>query len=501
MPIFFPTLLYAETHYRFKYFFSLLKKREPEILADLPYRLEPTAELPILLLVKDAHHYPIELVSASATIVREADSKQISHTIVTNSISINEPLWWKIVNVPWSPAWKNSFGFFSIDIRFEYKINKKLRRCRNDNYRTSSKKSYRVFRSADPLPSLSGWIQGDVHTHSSYSNDQVEFGSPVEASVELCKAMGLSFFCVTDHSYDLDDRIDNYLVNDPDVPKWKSLQKEIDAINAREKNYFAGSGDSGERWLHTQAEHTISEVLEYKKHTTAAYAAHPAEPVPLLQRIFVGRGEWTLDDMRHEKLNGLQILNGETGETFERGLSTWKKLLLEGERLYIAAGNDAHGNFNRFRQIKIPFVKIVEADKQLFGKMRTVVECSNSSEENIVEALRSGAAMITNGPVAVFHCHRMKNELAITVRGISTKEFGAFTRCIIYSGRSGGTAEKILFRADLQKDFQFEFTKRFDASDNVAPHYIRFEAFTHGGSGINENGFCFTNPMWLTAKR
>jgi len=52
---FLPLFLYAETHYRFPYFFSLLRKNEPEIIADAPHRIEPGSPLPILILIKDAH--------------------------------------------------------------------------------------------------------------------------------------------------------------------------------------------------------------------------------------------------------------------------------------------------------------------------------------------------------------------------------------------------------------------------------------------------------------
>ena len=34
-------LLYAETHYSFKGIYSRLKKKEPEIIADLPHRIDP----------------------------------------------------------------------------------------------------------------------------------------------------------------------------------------------------------------------------------------------------------------------------------------------------------------------------------------------------------------------------------------------------------------------------------------------------------------------------
>ena len=61
--IFLPVICYAEIHYRFKYFFSFLLKKEPEILFDAPHRIEPNSNLPILLFVKDAHLFPIEVIS------------------------------------------------------------------------------------------------------------------------------------------------------------------------------------------------------------------------------------------------------------------------------------------------------------------------------------------------------------------------------------------------------------------------------------------------------
>ena len=42
-------LLYAELHFRFKWSGSRYYKKEPEILADTPTRIEPNNDIPILL--------------------------------------------------------------------------------------------------------------------------------------------------------------------------------------------------------------------------------------------------------------------------------------------------------------------------------------------------------------------------------------------------------------------------------------------------------------------
>ena len=51
-------VLYAEVHYKFPPGFSLLHTDYPEIIADLPWRVEPGQDIPILCLIKDAHNTP-----------------------------------------------------------------------------------------------------------------------------------------------------------------------------------------------------------------------------------------------------------------------------------------------------------------------------------------------------------------------------------------------------------------------------------------------------------
>ena len=60
-----PPILYAETHYRFKYFISYLKKKEPEIIADIPSRITVSESIPVLLIIKDADKYPVTIKEVS----------------------------------------------------------------------------------------------------------------------------------------------------------------------------------------------------------------------------------------------------------------------------------------------------------------------------------------------------------------------------------------------------------------------------------------------------
>lgn len=530
-----PFFLYAETHYRFKYFFSLLKKSEPEIIVDAPHRIDPHANLPIMILIKDAHLYPIVFHSA-IIVLRNKGNKIYSETISPEQpLQLHSHFWWNLSEVVFRNEIEHVFGDLFIDIEVKYERLGKKRTIRNNNIRTSAKKSLRVFRSKNTLPSIPGWIFGDTHTHSTFTEDQVEYGSPIKASAVLSKAMGLSFFCVTDHSYDLDDTIGNYLVNDPAIPKWHQFQNEINETNGMYKDFavirgeevscensegntvhlllfgsrifFPGSGDGAEKWFRTTCEHTIPYVLGKKETGVAAYAGHPTEEVPFLQRLLLHRGEWSKQDVSLPDLHGIQILNGKISDAFRHGFDVWIWLLLRGEKKFIAAGNDAHGNFNRFIQIGIPFFSVREHENQLFGKMKTCLFAS-PSESSIINALQQGNSVITNGPLVIIEVEtdsHQTGKIGGTVRGTSfilkinaksTEEFGTLSSVKVIAGTVGKKERLIFEKNQFTNAFDLHLLTDWESVTLIS--YIRAEAFTANGTGIDREGFCFTNPIWIS---
>jgi hypothetical protein len=533
----FPFFLYAEIHYRFKYFVSFLKRSEPEILVDAPHRIDPDRDLPVMILVKDADLYPITLRSALITLRYGKNSVYRESVSPGQPLPVNSHYWWNIASIGFRNELEHVFGDLSIDVEITYDIGGKRKVARNNNLRTSTKRSLHVYRSKTPLPSIPGWIAGDTHTHSSHTEDQVEFGSPIAASAQLAKAMGLSFFCVTDHSYDLDDRIGNYLVNDPSIPKWHRLQNDVDDVNGRDdlctavrgeevscensdgrtvhlllfgtRTYFYGSGDGAERWFTTACEHTIPSVLRSIGPMVAAYAGHPTEDVPFLQRLLLGRGEWTKQDVSLPGLHGIQILNGDDSDAFRNGIDVWRWLLLRGEKKYIAAGNDAHGNFNRFIQIGIPFISIKEKETQIFGKMKTAL-FSSPQESSILTALQRGYSVITNGPMFIIEVETdigqigkigetvKGNSFIVKMRGISTEEFGKFSDVRIIAGTVGKKERTLIDKTGLAGPFELHTISDWIPVSPIS--YIRAEAYTVNGAGKDRNGFCITNPIWIETK-
>jgi hypothetical protein len=518
---------YAETHYRFRFFVSYLKKNEPEIIADVPFRIEPNEKIPVLILLKDAHRYPVTLQKIIIEIIpkHEKNGSAVTSTYDLNQ-KIEDYLWYKFYEI--NPP-EHFSGELSVDVTIHYTMENKEKRCRNDNYRTSSHKPFTVYVAKTQLPKRGDWIYGDIHYHSSYTDDHVEFGAPLTATKIMAKAMGLKWFAATDHSYDLDDQPQNYLKNDPNLRKWHRFIEEVNRINSENdefaiipgeevsagnnlnqnvhllalgiRNFIPGMGDSAEEWLVTKPTLSVTRALgAIQRDGGIAVAAHPFENVPFLQKKLLRRGKWKETDFA-PNCKGLQIWNGTEKEGFRKGLKQWKKLLLNGEKKFIVGGNDAHGNFNRFRQIKTPFFKIGESDKQVFAKVRTAVLCHDKiTEKNLLNALSHGRAIVTNGPFITIEVTNkigetaqiggtiVAREITVNISAISSSEFGNIHNVKIFRGTIGSQNEDVLYRYNDIEFINFSYT----VSTKVESYfYLRAEVVTEDGK------LGFTNPIWV----
>jgi hypothetical protein len=275
-----------------------------------------------------------------------------------------------------------------------------------------------------------------------------------------------------------------------------------------QREFIHGSGDGAERWLDTRSEHTVDEVLKLRSEQAVAFAAHAKETVPFLQRLLLGRGHWDDRDLEVEGMTGMQIINGRLDEGFRQGYASWTRLLLGGKKFFALAGNDAHGNFNRFRQVGIPFISIRESSEQVFGRMRTGIFIDGRcSESTLLRALGRGAMIMTDGPVARLSVSGAGNDPArnadfsraetieVDVEALSTHEFGEITSVSVIVGRTGDISEKTAFRVDGNQGYSLR--KRVSVMRS-ALSYARVEVWTSAsGSFDDRQHFCLTNPIWI----
>lgn len=407
------------------------------------------------------------------------------------NISIGQPFWHKLfeVNVAGLPP-----GRTLVEAELRGVCRGRRIVIRQDNQPDLSHAPLILHKAADPLPALPGWSAGDLHCHTEFGSDQVEFGAPLPAIARTAKAMGLGWAALTDHSYNLDDIEDDYLHDDPARPKWQRLRDETERLNREaggallipgeevtvrsskgrnvhllvigNKEFLPGSGDSAQKWFHTRSELSVAEALARLSPDAFAAAAHPFEPAAALERLLVGRGDWQPSDLAHPRLDGWQLLNDlpSTREVASRksgksqvkklwnflhfgtseteavpGLDAWVKMLLTGKHCHIYAGNDAHGNFNRFRQVKLPILRLWEREAHLFGRVTTRVRALQPlTTAGVPKALKSGDAVVSTGPaLSLEWAGNDVDRRRIIIRYATSSEFGAVSEISLYTARSG----------------------------------------------------------------
>jgi len=487
-PVSIPFLaLYAETHFRFfRLFPSLLFKKEPELYFDTPKRLEPGKEMPVMLICNDIDRFPVEISDVTISLSQQGSTRIVLKEPDPQKYLLDHPFH-KSCSVYLFSLAANLFtpGRFSINGTVTIRRGSKKSVIINDNLYTSSKLSFTGVIATDHLPGHEYCLYGDLHTHSQYSRSHVEFGPPLRIIDEMAAASGLSFCGITDHSYDLACCIDDYLKIDPDITLWHTQMNELrfganarktviipgEEISTRNKKnciihlgalgisrYIPGSRDGARRHPKkalqneldcAQAIHTI------EKQGGISFAAHPGARSGILQRIFLKRGTWSSEDIS-ANLNAFQAVNNGFSPSWYRSRKLWISGLLMGRKLPLIAGNDAHGDFNRYRAISVPFLSIYENQGRYFGFARTGIYSTNSSEKSILDAVKNGRTFITTGPflgisstespadILISHDTLKPGKNELYCHGISTPEFGLPRILNIFRGYYNLNKEKLL---------------------------------------------------------
>jgi len=518
-------IIYTEIHHRFKFLGSKYFKREPEIIADIPHRIEPGQQLPLLILIKDSHDFPIHLSKVEIVISK---GKQVYKQSLNIGININKRWWYKtfLLDKPIFSA------LTEINIIIHYKINSILKKCINHNLPIKDSLPMHSYFSHYPYPRKDNIIYGDLHYHTDVTEDMVEFGAPLESTYHAAKALSLDFVCNTDHSYDIDDKIDSWTQVDPKLEKWNNSHKLIHKMNAEHefnnfiipseelslhnlegynihalilnnKTFLPGQGDGAEKPFDFSCKYNTETLGNALEENSLCIAAHPCAQVPFAQKLFFKRGKWHFDDLTMDHVAGMQILNGEIDDSYYNGLKMWVKLLLSGYKKFIYAGNDAHGNFNKYRQIKIPMISIHEKDTQILGECRTGVVGVSSSKFKIsdtVDLLKKGQCFITNGPLFYIQAISQTtypmgalvkgNLIELKIIFSSTEEFGNSGIIKIFKGSSGDAEEKLITEIIINQNLMTQ------CMDIVAKKsmYIRAE---YEGDSYRGKRIALTNPIWI----
>ncbi len=506
-----PVILYAEMHYRLPFFKGILFKNQPEILFDLPYRTE-TGTIPVLFLIKDAHRFPIEIGTIRIRIKSPEHSVLIKELQFEIKKVVDQKWYYRIFEIDVS-EFKDQY--LLLDCIADVQIRRKNISIINDNFQTLSQRPFKIFVDSESLPAEKGWLWGDLHCHSSFTEDQVEFGAPPASLPSMGKALGVSFCALTEHSYDLDNVDDSWIINDPELKKWADFQSEIRKVNQQnpdfliipgeevsvdngfgktvhmavlnDTNFHIGTGDGMEGSLGKETELHYHTVLSSLPEHSLAFAAHPFDHPSLSHRLLIHRGSWNRWDI-NPKLHGFQILNGSTGQEFQDGKAFWISQLLKGQRAYLYAGNDSHGNFNRFRQLVIPLLRMHEHQHQIFGYNLTGVKVNNTRTiDGIIHDLKQSSVIISNGP---FLDISLDNDHTLHLTAKSSSFFGAIRQLQLFIGDIQHRQESF-YKTIRNQAGKFRTALSFPLTDIPKQGYIRAELSTY------KEKFALTNPVWF----
>ena len=108
----------------------------------------------------------------------------------------------------------------------------------------------------------------------------VEFGAPLHSTKIAAKAMGLDFFCNTDHSYDLDDKPGSWTEADPSLEKWHKSRNEIHRLNnEKPRNTFIIPSE--ELTLHNHNGRNICVCTRHHWHNGSVADPQPSHTIDL----------------------------------------------------------------------------------------------------------------------------------------------------------------------------------------------------------------------------
>lgn len=508
--------LYAETHFRFfRGFPSFLYQKEPEILFDMPKRIEPGKNVPVLLICNDMDTFPVDIIGVTLIVSQNRQSKivfnetDIAKYLIDHPYKRHCPVYlFSIDNKLFTP------GAFSVNGKVVIKKKNKQIVVLNDNLKTSSKSALTGFIADELLPGHEWCLYGDLHVHSQYTRSHVEFGPPVKAIDTMASVSGLSFVGITDHSYDLACRMENYLQPDPDLQLWKSLSneilsgknnykttiilgEEISTCNRKKrvvhlgalgiKDFIPGSKDGARKQAKPlPKEPDIPEAINIiEKQGGISFAAHPGARSRLMQKIFLKRGIWDIRDV-YKNLHAFQAVNSGFLKSWYRARKLWITILLERRKLPLIAGNDSHGDFNRYRSLGKPFLTIHENFERHFGYAVTGIYNTNNDNESLLDAIKNGKTFVTNGPFLgisatdrpedsiVSHFDNPVEKKELYILGKCSNEFGTPRLLNIFRGYYKTKKEKCIHSISYSGNL-LRITEKITLDSEGGPGYLRAE--------------------------
>lgn len=402
-----------------------------EFFVDAPHRVEPGKDIPILALIKDADEF-LQDITLKRIDIRSLDgSIDESHFYDNEYIAVD--LWYDVFYVAplglYLDGWlAEIIVTFHGDSRFQ------------ENFEVD--RQVDVWVSVYDLPKFSGWYAGDAHIHSSMTQNILEFGPPVDAIASAARAVGLDWVIITDHGHDIDPFPDEwYEYNETCANELNTIPGEFICMLGEEITVKLGKEEDLWNWGSHYLAYNISSPIyapdygnDVRDNPTAqdaindvanqdgiGFIAHPIDHVRPWR-------DWTVDNY-----TGIEIWNGGIDDSDqpwrnEEAMAKWYEMLTQGEQVFGIGNSDAHNIYDIAKNV------------------RTYVYLGTNelTENNIIDALRNGRSIVTDGPLLTFTVDghiigetfsSSGNTVDLYISWKSTAEYGKVKKIDITVGR------------------------------------------------------------------
>ena len=469
-------LRYAETHFKFKLPWSLLYKPWPEIIFDAPFQFVPGVEPTLWIVVRDADRFPTTIKTAEIRLKQTVDNafENASENAPQSDTSISKDLNIEVhEQMRFIPIALGEIPAGSYEAHCKLIVEREGKTQTFERWNLPRLKPvplhFKVL--SEALPIAPGYAAGEMHCHTHYSADHVEYGATPEVLQQAAKAVGLDFVSCTDHAYDFAFTQEDFTKEaDSPVPRFQKLREEIAALPTTDENgnrlplmiageevsagnskgenvhmtvlgpegYLPGLGDCGRYWLENRPTRSIKQILNMTE--AHCFAAHPFQQMGLLEKFVFRRGYWKPEDLNlsgKHAIRGIQFWNGIRDEGFKLGREFWINELGKGNYLLPIGGNDAHGDLNSMTAVNLPLISLKHTRAHTFGNVRTVVRIDERGETlaSLNEAFAGDNCYITDGPALWWERSDKEKGKEITFHARSNKEMGGGFRYIRIYGR------------------------------------------------------------------
>ncbi len=476
-----------------------------EIIMDAPWRIKQGKTIPVLLMIHDANEarggrLPVKEITVTiydgddeVLAVQSFNGTQLGDTAGNDTFIVDEQMWTKeVLFTPSDFIGSGPDYIGATTIRAVFTL---LTGPLGQGVDETREREMDILES--DMTSFSKWYLGESHSYSNFTENDFDFGAPIEPMSKAGNCIGLDWLAITDDSNsDFFSSVEDYNDRSDIIAAQNAIVKKPLLIPAEEVTaYHENGGTPGNEYgkLLVYGAGYIESTSDPRGNslstTEVAEISYNKDGASYAEDVLLDNVLYSPWDVYPENITGIEIWKGGdpyTGDN-QRMLDRWIALLLEGKRFYASAGSAAYGEFDRL------------------GTVRTLsFQPDGMSEENVVKSLKWGHTVLTNGPLGIFTGENENgSEFVIGENSLSRlegkdiiirpkfscdPEFGEIDEVTLYIGVIGHGERRINISLD---DEEIQISKYLPANRDA---YVRMAVNSTDG----ENDYhALTNPLWM----